>query len=343
MTHAMMDDTLTNGMFGGFPDWFVEGTAQTSSGDNGWISNRLGPTSLDADIENIMSKLGSTSLGKYGSGYLAAMDLGYEVAKKLDPSATMTATTIQKGLDKLFTTIADGKSLSDAIKDLTQYTGLSDFESSFKSGTKGTLQNIKDLLTARGTTGTGSVLAASGLSQSQVDAFKNPAQGSSNYYKIDPDYTKVGNALGGAFSFPDPQPAGSGDDLIIQAGAQNREEQQIEIRRYNISSQALFGVSGVDLSEQDTAKESLEKIDKAASKVSAVRSYYGALQNRFEHTIKNLDNIVENTTAAESQIRDTDMAAEMVKFTKNNILMQAGQSMMAQANQSTQGVLSLLQ
>ena len=261
----------------------------------------------------------------------------------ISESSRSSKSVIQKGLDKLFTTIADGKSLSDAIKDLTQYTGLSDFESSFKSGAKGTLQNIEDLLTARGTTGTGSVLAASGLSQSQVDAFKNPAQGSSNYYKIDPDYTKVGNALGGAFSFPDPQPAGSGDDLIIQAGAQNRVEQQIEIRRYNISSQALFGTDGIDLSEQDSAKESLEKIDKAASKVSAVRSYYGALQNRFEHTIKNLDNIVENTTAAESQIRDTDMAAEMVKFTKNNILMQAGQSMMAQANQSTQGVLSLLQ
>ena len=78
-------------------------------------------------------------------------------------------------------------------------------------------------------------------------------------------------------------------------------------------------------------------------KVSSQRSALGAVQNRLEHTIDNLDNVVENTTAAESRIRDTDMAEEMVNYSKNNILAQAGQSMLAQANQSTQGVLSLLQ
>ena len=82
---------------------------------------------------------------------------------------------------------------------------------------------------------------------------------------------------------------------------------------------------------------------KAAIKdVSQQRSDLGAIQNRLEHTIANLDNVVENTTAAESQIRDTDMAAEMVRFSNNNILAQAGQAMLAQANQSNQGVLSLL-
>ena len=80
----------------------------------------------------------------------------------------------------------------------------------------------------------------------------------------------------------------------------------------------------------------------AIKDVSMQRSDLGAIQNRLEHTIANLDNVVENTTAAESQIRDTDMAAEMVKFSNNNILAQAGQSMLAQANQSNQGVLSLL-
>ena len=81
----------------------------------------------------------------------------------------------------------------------------------------------------------------------------------------------------------------------------------------------------------------------AISYVSAMRSKLGALQNRLEHTIANLDNISENTSSAESRIRDTDMAEEMVEYSKNNILAQAGQSMLAQANQSTQGVLSLLQ
>ena len=81
----------------------------------------------------------------------------------------------------------------------------------------------------------------------------------------------------------------------------------------------------------------------AISKVSTQRSNLGAIQNRLEHTIANLDNVAENTQSAESRIRDTDMAAEMVEYSKNNILAQAGQSMLAQANQSTQGVLSLLQ
>ena len=77
--------------------------------------------------------------------------------------------------------------------------------------------------------------------------------------------------------------------------------------------------------------------------VSTQRSALGAVQNRLEHTINNLDNVVENTTSAESQIRDTDMATEMVKYSNNNILAQAGQAMLAQSNQANQGVLSLLQ
>ena len=81
----------------------------------------------------------------------------------------------------------------------------------------------------------------------------------------------------------------------------------------------------------------------AINKVSAQRSELGAVQNRLEHTINNLDNVVENTTAAESRIRDTDMAEAMVEYSNLNILAQAGQSMLAQANQSNQGVLSLLQ
>ncbi len=91
------------------------------------------------------------------------------------------------------------------------------------------------------------------------------------------------------------------------------------------------------------ATYAIDAIEDAIKQVSAQRSELGAIQNRLEHTIKNLDNVVENTTAAESRIRDTDMADEMVTYSKNNILAQAVQSMLAQANQSTQGVMSLLQ
>ena len=91
------------------------------------------------------------------------------------------------------------------------------------------------------------------------------------------------------------------------------------------------------------AQKLLSEVKVAIDSVSKMRSDFGAIQNRLEHTIDNLDNVVENVTSAESRIRDTDMADEMVKYSKNNILQQAGQSMLAQANQSTQGVLSLLQ
>ena len=95
--------------------------------------------------------------------------------------------------------------------------------------------------------------------------------------------------------------------------------------------------------DYDLANATLNAVQNAINRVSTQRSALGALQNRLEHTVANLDNVAENTQSAESRIRDTDMASEMVEYSKNNILAQAGQSMLAQANQSTQGVLSLLQ
>ncbi len=110
-------------------------------------------------------------------------------------------------------------------------------------------------------------------------------------------------------------------------------------------SAAALGVDGnnVDLSTQDSAKKATTTIDNAIKTISKARGQMGAVQNRLEHTINNLDTASENLQTSESRIRDTDMAKEMVEYSKNNILMQAGQSMLAQANQSNQGVLSLLQ
>ena len=105
-----------------------------------------------------------------------------------------------------------------------------------------------------------------------------------------------------------------------------------------------LGIRGLNVKDTSgaAATYAIDAIADAVAKVSAQRSLLGAVQNRLEHTINNLDNVVENTTAAESQIRDTDMATEMVKYSNNNILAQAGQSMLAQSNQANQGVLSLL-
>lgn len=130
---------------------------------------------------------------------------------------------------------------------------------------------------------------------------------------------------------------------VLQVGAENDEDQTIKINIAAMDANSLGVDSGnVNVSTKDGAKSAIDVIKEAINKVSAQRSDLGAVQNRLEHTIKNLDNVVENTTAAESQIRDTDMATEMVNYVKNNILQQAGQSMLAQANQLTQGVLTLL-
>ena len=113
----------------------------------------------------------------------------------------------------------------------------------------------------------------------------------------------------------------------------------------NAMDAAYLGIKGLNIADDTgaAATYAVDAISDALAKVSEQRSALGAVQNRLEHTIANLDNVVENTTASESRIRDTDMAEEMVEYSKNNILAQAGQSMLAQANQATQGVLALLQ
>lgn len=140
-------------------------------------------------------------------------------------------------------------------------------------------------------------------------------------------------------------------NVTLQVGTANKNEQTIQIKITAMSAKGL----GIDtlkntglksnttsLTTQAGARAAISMITQAIAKVSSQRSSLGAVQNRLEHTINNLDNIVENTTAAESAIRDTDMADTMVRYSNNSILTQAGQSMLAQANQSNQGVLSLL-
>ncbi|MCR5510222.1 MAG: hypothetical protein K6F54_04660 [Lachnospiraceae bacterium] len=127
--------------------------------------------------------------------------------------------------------------------------------------------------------------------------------------------------------------------LKIQAGAE--KDQYIYLTMETMNAKVL-GLDPTDVSTQGAAASAIEKIKSAFTEISEQRSRAGAEQNRLEHTIRNLDNIVENTTAAESQIRDTDMAKQMVELSLKNILAQAGESMISQANQSNQGVLSLL-
>ena len=129
--------------------------------------------------------------------------------------------------------------------------------------------------------------------------------------------------------------------LHVGADADMTNKINVEIAAMNTRG---LGIEGLDVKDKSGADATyaIDAIADAVAKVSAQRSKLGAIQNRLEHTIKNLDNVVENTTSAESLIRDTDMADEMVKYSNNNILSQAGQSMLAQANQANQGILSIL-
>ncbi len=130
--------------------------------------------------------------------------------------------------------------------------------------------------------------------------------------------------------------------LVFQIGANDKQTMSMTINSMKVSA-LDGGLSDASISTGGDASDALAVIDNAIQTVSTQRSKLGAVQNRLEHTINNLGAASENLTAAESRIRDTDMAAEMMAFTKNNILTQAAQSMLAQANQQPQGVLQLLQ
>ena len=136
----------------------------------------------------------------------------------------------------------------------------------------------------------------------------------------------------------------NGLSFSLHVGADADMTNKINVNIDTMSAAGL-GIKGISVAGEDgsAATYAIDAIADAISTVSAQRSALGAVQNRLEHTIDNLDNVVENTTSAESRIRDTDMAEEMVNYSKNSILQQAGQSMLAQANQANQGVLSLLQ
>jgi flagellin len=134
----------------------------------------------------------------------------------------------------------------------------------------------------------------------------------------------------------------TGKKLQVGTETSNDDTITVSIKEMKATKIGLDAAGSVDVSSNSKAQNTITKIKSAIVSVSTQRSDLGAIQNRLEHTIKNLDNVAENTQAAESAVRDTDMAKEMVKYSNNNILAQAGQSMLAQANQTNQGVLSLL-
>lgn len=351
MMHAVMDAATPAGMYGSggaedFPKWFKEGTAQLTGGGfttgwNDYLVNAVNRNCSDDELSALLKRY-TVQDRVYGHGYLAAAYMGALINGDV---SNVTADGIASGMNALFSgLIADPlKSLKEVVDNLLSGAGktLDGLINDINNGTADGVAFVRNLIKAANG-GAGSVIASGGLSAKAADVIGDSV--TSSVISIDPGKIKTDeeNEFGP-----------NANMLSIQAGADNLKSNRITMKLFRMSSADLglkdVGNSNKDNDEQadalsmEGARSAIDSFSDAIKLVSGVRSYYGAMQNRMEHTIKNLDNVVENTTAAESLIRDTDMAGEMVKYSKNNILLQAGQSMLAQANQANQGTLSLLQ
>ena len=331
LMHSVMQYTLTDGMSGRkgerYPTWFAEGTAQLAGGGfaNGWndtlsyYANFLtseNDASQDSNISNYLSKF--TMGGRpYGHGYLGTAYLGWLANGK----GAVTGANIAAGMDKIFADLLAGNSLASAIQNNTGI-DVDELNRRFKNGNAELTEFVRKLA-YESKTGAGSVIAAGGLGVGPSSVLGTGAL--DQPFRIDPFQISIDY---------------SGPEMIaLQVGAEAGIH--IDVDLYKMSSQAL-GLEGMNVKTTDDADLAIDGIKRAIHYVGNVRSHYGAIQNRLEHTINNLNNISENTAAAESQIRDTDIAEEMVGYSNGQILSQAGASILAQANQSYQMILSLL-
>lgn len=230
-------------------------------------------------------------------------------------------TDAQAGKENVTTTKADTAGAKDG-----------EFVIHLSTGKEYTERDIQDLLKAEG------------LDYSIAITDKNAPDGDVSV-KFDvktEDATKYQFTMANGAGIGKEEVATTGKGLTFQIGANGVEDQRVTLNVNDMSSTAI-GVANADVSTQDAANKAIDMVDAAVKTVSMQRAGLGALQNRLEYTVNNLTTTNENLTAAESQIRDTDMATEMINYTKNNILQQASQAMLAQANQQPQAILQLLQ
>ena len=240
----------------------------------------------------------------------------YELAGATDAAKGQISQTDLDGKIKGGTTVEYGNKKAYVIND-TATTGIDDNDSSIITAGKAYQLQTAEIVKASNI-GTDTAAAADKNTGALADA--------TNKFTLTKGKVNYNDAL----------------SFNLHVGADADMTNKIAVNIDSMNSAGL-GVKGIKADTEQDATYAIDAIADAISTVSSQRSALGAVQNRLEHTINNLDNVVENTTSAESRIRDTDMAEEMVNYSKNNILAQAGQSMLAQANQSNQGVLSLLQ
>ncbi len=356
-----------------FPSWFTEGMAQVAAGgcsnSNDWVNGGLGLTqnSTTAQISSALvssgNKLSSGSTqSQYGTGYLACMYLGYLAAGS--PS-TVSSGNLASGVNKVLEELMNGNSLDNIINEVSggAYTSVSDFESKF--GDAQSAEFVSKLLKAVGDDGNGALVA----SLTASDLLSNSNTGSS-VYAVDENnefvessvgsnrdwstggssntgsnYTGNAGGAGGSGGAGGAGGTGGGDStgrygaLWLHVGVEAGQGLGLSIRDMHTEK---LGVDSVSVMSQDEAGATISACKGALQYISKTRSDIGAVINRLEHTIKNLDNTSENTQSAESVIRDADMSYEMVEFTKHNILAQAGEAMLSQAVDANEAVLALL-
>lgn len=320
LTHSLMQYTMSKNMVSDFPAWFKEGVAQLSGGGfaTGWntglryIADELADgddDSKDADIQNYL-KSASVDSRPYGHGYLAAAYIG-QLASGNDE---VTADNIKSGIDAVLGAVKGGQTLEQAVLAKTGKS-LGDITKAINGVNDDAVEFVRKLSKATGS-GAGSIIYSGGLGAGSQLMGSLPSDGSTTSDLL------------------------AANTIFLQVGAEANTH--IDVNLFSIGTKTL-GLEDTNTLTAESASRAIDSAKSALEVVSTIRSYYGAVQNRLEHTINNIDNVVENTTAAESQIRDTDMATSMVEFANLQVLLQAGQSMLSTANQTNQGVLSLLQ
>ena len=319
-------------------------TANATAGQVDIKSNNNGKDSSFGFVGTTATTVteGNANTDSFGAVLLSAQ-ADANKANTVDATMKVNSTI---ATDSKFTMTINGTEVQATVGEIKEGTELKDAASTVQTAVQAAVNAYN---TAMGTTGKAEELTASDFT---VTANKDGS--------LSVDY--IGDKKDVKFSFGEATVDGTTGTTASKLGLTNKKsgsatgsngvelqiganEGQTMSFTLDEMSAAALGVDGnnVDLSTQDSAKKATTTIDNAIKTISKARGQMGAVQNRLEHTINNLDTASENLQTSESRIRDTDMAKEMVEYSKNNILMQAGQSMLAQANQSNQGVLSLLQ
>lgn len=303
MVHELVHAAMNNnGTIGKSPGWFNEGIAEFIPGGEAY--NRIQYLTIDMDtLANTDIQSGNNlSQEYYAASYGAVMYLNNTL---VDNGHTMSR----------FISDLKSNSFNDVLNNLTGFATAGDFINDYKTNGGAYLDAVKN-------GGAGYASLAKGLFTGNIDAYFNAKEDISDSSNIKFNYI-IDNSSSGTLS--------------LHIGA--NEEQSMEIDLPYISAAGL-GTNNVDITNGGDAAISI--YDSAINNVSLQRAQLGAYQNRLEHAINNLGTTAENLTSAESRVRDSDMASEMMNYTKQNILIQAAQSMLAQANQQPQGILQLL-